>query len=143
MQYTMIYNDSFRGDNEVEWFQNKCNMIGRAESIEELAEKTDIGFIQSCNWDDHIKEAMPFIERGKPVFLDKPLVGSVKDIKKIRELAANGAQNYINWNEMYSYHPMGDRSFAKAVEGIFYPNDEFFKLGGGIYRDSEYYLSKF
>ena len=62
---------------------------------------------------------------------------------KIGAVESNGAQNYINWNEMYSYHPMGDRSFAKAVEGIFYPDDEFFKLGGGIYRDSEYYLSKF
>ena len=92
MQYAMIYNDSFRGDDEVEWLIKKYNMLGRAESIEELADKTDIGFIQSCNWDDHIKEAMPFIERGKPVFFDKPIAGSVKDIKKFRELEASGAK---------------------------------------------------
>lgn len=92
MQYSMIYNDSFRSDEEVEWFKNRYEMAGRAKTIEELAENTDIGFIQSCNWDDHIKEAMPFIERGKPVFFDKPIVGSVKDVKKIRELAANGAK---------------------------------------------------
>ena len=48
MQYAMIYNDSFRGDDEVEWLIKKYNMLGRAESIEELADKTDIGFIQSC-----------------------------------------------------------------------------------------------
>ncbi len=67
-------------------------MQNRAESLDELAESTDIGFIQSCNWEDHIAEALPFIERGKPVFIDKPMVGSVKDVAKIRELVANGAK---------------------------------------------------
>lgn len=91
MQYAMVYNDGFRGDDEVNWFINKYNMEGRAESIDELAEKCDIGFVQSCSWDDHIDQAMPFIERGKPVFLDKPMVGSVKDVARIRELVKNGA----------------------------------------------------
>ncbi|MBQ9985578.1 MAG: Gfo/Idh/MocA family oxidoreductase [Oscillospiraceae bacterium] len=91
MQYSMLFSDGFRGDDEVNWFINKYNMEGRAESIDELAEKTDIGFVQSCNWDKHVEQALPFINRGKPVLLDKPLVGSVKDIKRIRELIANGA----------------------------------------------------
>lgn len=91
MQYSMVYNDGFRDDNQVNWFVNKYNMEGRAESIEELAEKCDIGFIQSCNWDKHIEQAMPFIEKGKPVFLDKPMVGSESDVKKIRDLIKNGA----------------------------------------------------
>lgn len=92
MQYTMVYNDSFRSDDEVNWLIDKYNMEGRAESIEELADKCDIGFIQSCNWDNHIDQAMPFIERGKPIFLDKPLVGSYKDVKNIRELVKTGAK---------------------------------------------------
>lgn len=92
MQYSKLFNNSFRGNDEVNWFIEKYNMQNRAESLDELAESTDIGFIQSCNWEDHIAEALPFIERGKPVFIDKPMVGSVKDVAKIRELVANGAK---------------------------------------------------
>lgn len=92
MQYAMIYNDSFRGDDEVNWLINKYDMDGRAATIEELAAKTDIGFIQSCNWDNHLEQAMPFINVGKPVFIDKPMVGSVSDIKRTRELVKNGAK---------------------------------------------------
>ena len=91
MQYSMVYNDSFRGDDEVNWLINKYNMDGRASSVEELAEKCDIGFVQSCNWEKHVEEALPFIKADKPVFLDKPFVGSVKDIKRIRELVNDGA----------------------------------------------------
>ncbi|MFQ8831544.1 MAG: hypothetical protein ACLR7U_00705 [Ruthenibacterium lactatiformans] len=29
-------------------------------------------FIHGCDWDDHLRCAMPFIEQGKPVFIDKP-----------------------------------------------------------------------
>ena len=92
MQYTSVYNDSFRGDEEVDWFVKKYNMQNRAKSIAELAENTDIGFIQTCDWSKHIDEAMPFIDRGKPVFLDKPMVGSVKDVARVRELLAGGAK---------------------------------------------------
>ncbi len=92
MKYDMIYNDSFRGDGEVDAFISKNGLSGRASSLQELAEKTDIGFIQSCDWSKHIEYAMPFIERGKPVFIDKPLVGSVRDIARVRELVANGAE---------------------------------------------------
>ena len=88
----MLFSDGFRGDDEVNWFINKYNMLGRAATLEELAEKCDVGFVQSCNWEKHIEQALPFINAGKPVFLDKPFVGSVKDVKKIRELQANGAK---------------------------------------------------
>ena len=91
MQYAMLYNDGFRDNDEVDWFIKKYNMIGRAGTIEELAEKCDVGFIQSCNWLKHVEQAMPFIKLGKPVFLDKPLVGSVNDISRVRQLVANGA----------------------------------------------------
>lgn len=92
MQYAMLFSDGFRGDDEVNWFINKYNMLGRAGTLEELAEKCDVGFVQSCNWEKHIEQALPFINAGKPVFMDKPFVGSVKDVKKIRELQTKGAK---------------------------------------------------
>jgi len=90
-RYTAVYNDGFRTDSEVENFMRKNNIENRSESIEEMADIVDIGFIQSCNWDNHIKQAMPFIERGKPVFIDKPIAGSMPDCRKLEELASKGA----------------------------------------------------
>ncbi len=91
MQYTALFADGFRGDDEVNAFCAKYG-IERVATIEEMAEKTDIGFVQSCNWDKHIEQMMPYVNAGKPVFLDKPIVGSVADVKKVRELVKSGAK---------------------------------------------------
>jgi len=90
-RYAAIYNDGFRGDDEVEGFIRNCNLEKRCSSIEELAEIVDIGFVQGCNWNKHLEYAKPFINRRKPVFIDKPIVGSLADCRKLEELAANGA----------------------------------------------------
>jgi predicted dehydrogenase len=90
-RYKAVYNDGFRDGDEVEAFIRTNSMEGRCSTIEELADMVDIGFIQSVNWDNHLKQAMPFIERGKPVFIDKPMAGSLADCRKLEELASKGA----------------------------------------------------
>ena len=60
---------------------------------------------------------------------------------KIGVVESNGAQNYTNWTDLYTYHPMGDESFATQKNGIFELNSKFFETAGGIYRDSDYYIS--
>lgn len=89
-RYTAIYNDGFRGEDEVEAFAKKVDMK-ICSSLEELADSVDVGFIQGCNWDKHLEHAMPFIRRNKPVFLDKPMVGNLADCRKILELEQQGA----------------------------------------------------
>ena len=90
-RYVAVYNDGFRGDDEVEGFMKKYKLEKRCQSIEELAEIVDVGFVQGCNWDKHLEHAVPFIQKGKPVFIDKPIVGSVADCKKLEELVEKGA----------------------------------------------------
>ncbi len=90
-RYVAVYNDGFRGDDEVNGFIQKWGLEKRCRSIDELADCVDIGFVQSCNWENHIKQAMPFIDRGKPVFIDKPIVGSLGDCMAIEELERKGA----------------------------------------------------
>lgn len=90
-RYVAVYNDGFREDDEVEGFIKNYNLEKRCASVEELADMVDIGFIQGCNWDKHLNYVNPFIDRNKPVFIDKPIVGSLADCKKIEELAAKGA----------------------------------------------------
>lgn len=90
-KYVGVYNDSFRDDREVEGFIRRFGLEKRCDSLEELAEMCDIGFIHGCNWDDHLRCALPFIKLGKPVFIDKPIVGNLADCEKLLELARNGA----------------------------------------------------
>lgn len=91
MRYVGVYNDSFRSDEEVDGFIARYRLEKRCQTLEELAQMCDIGFIQGCNWDDHLRCALPFIRMGKPVFLDKPAVGSLKDCLAVMELVKQGA----------------------------------------------------
>ena len=91
MRYVGVYNDSFRSDEEVDGFMARYGLEKRCQTLEELARMCDIGFIQGCNWDDHLRCAEAFLRLGKPVFLDKPAAGSLKDVRRIRELVNQGA----------------------------------------------------
>ncbi len=90
-RYTAIYNDGFRGEDEVEAFIKNYNLEKRCSTVVELAEAVDVGFIQGCNWDKHLEYAKPFIDRNKPVFIDKPIVGNLADCKKVEKLVSDGA----------------------------------------------------
>lgn len=90
-KYVAVYNDGFRGDTEVEAFIQKQGLEKRCKSLDELVEMTDVGFVHDCNWRKHLDHAMPFIRRGKPVFIDKPIVGSEADCRRLESLAAEGA----------------------------------------------------
>lgn len=89
-RYAAVYNDGFRTDDEVRDFMKENNIEQRFNNIDEMADNVDIGFIHSCNWDKHLEYAMPFINKGKPVFIDKPMVGTLKDCMKLEKLASEG-----------------------------------------------------
>lgn len=91
-KYVGVYNDSFRNEDEVDGFIQRFSLEKKCKTIDELVEISDIGIIHGCDWDKHIYYAMPFIKKEKPVFIDKPLVGSITDCKKILELCQNGAK---------------------------------------------------
>lgn len=89
-RYVAVYNEGFRGDAEVQGFIKNHGLEKRCQTIEELADLTDVGFVQSCNWHKHLKLAIPFIKRNKPVFIDKPIVGKLSDCQTLETLAAKG-----------------------------------------------------
>ncbi len=89
-RYTAIYNDGFRTEEEVNEFIEKFGPITRYTSLEEMAKNIDVAFVQSCDWDRHIELSKPFIEANVPVFIDKPLVGNMADLKIIEDYAAAG-----------------------------------------------------
>jgi hypothetical protein len=117
MQYVGVYNDSFRNDKEVEGFIARYGLEKRCLSIEELAEMCDIGFIQGCNWDDHIRCAEPFIKKGKPVFFDKPAVGNLRDCQKIEEWIRDGAVIIGSSSARYSFEIQEFMTIPKEERG--------------------------
>ena len=92
MRYTYMWDKGFRKPEEREWFVKHFGLEAEVDEIKDMVDKVDVGFIHSCNWEKHLPLAMPFIEAGKPVYLDKPVVGTVADVKKVRELIAGGAK---------------------------------------------------
>ena len=101
-RYIAVYNNGFRGEDEVNAFA-EFNNLKVCSSLEELADQVDIGMVHSCNWDKHLSYVAPFIERGKPVFIDKPLVGNLKDARKLVELVNSGAKILGNSALRYCY----------------------------------------
>ena len=61
-------------------------------SLEQMAEEVDCAVIHGCDWDTHIEKALPFVEAGKSVLLDKPLAGRVGDLKQLCEWAEGGVR---------------------------------------------------
>jgi len=116
-RYTAVYNDGFRGDDEVEGFISKYGLERRCRSIDELAECVDIGFIQSCNWGRHLEQAMPFLKRGKPVFIDKPVAGSLADCLTFEKLAEEGAVILGSSSVRYSEEITGFMNTPESERG--------------------------
>ncbi len=90
-RYVAVYNDSFRGKAEVEGFAERFGPMKICETIDEMAELCDIVFIQGCNWDDHLRCAKPFIDKKIPIFIDKPVVGNLKECNELLALEKSGA----------------------------------------------------
>ena len=57
------------------------------DSIEELCRKVDAVLLESVDGRPHLKQARPVIAAGKPLFIDKPMAGSLADVLEIFRLA--------------------------------------------------------
>ncbi len=57
-------------------------------TIPTLLEKVDVVLLESVDGRIHLQEAIPVIKAGKPLFIDKPVAGSLADAIAIYELAA-------------------------------------------------------
>ena len=60
-----------------------------------------------------------------------PLMGM-----KIGVVESNGAQNYVNWEQMKQYLPYDDT----GDDTVYTIDDRFYKTGGGIFEMPDYYL---
>jgi hypothetical protein len=56
-------------------------------SIEALLKKVDVVLLESVDGRPHLRQVLPVFKAGKPVFIDKPVAGSLADAVAIYDLA--------------------------------------------------------
>jgi len=76
--------------NRVENYTNQLRDkygVEIVDTIEELCEKVDGILLESVDGRPHLKQVRPVIAAKKPVFIDKPMAGSLPDVLEIFRLA--------------------------------------------------------
>jgi hypothetical protein len=60
------------------------------DHLEDMVDVVDGAIVHTTNWDRHIEQARLFVETGKPVLIDKPIVGNLRDANQILDWAKVG-----------------------------------------------------
>jgi len=63
-------------------------------SVEDMASSdgVEMAIIHTCDWGLHAARAWPFIQLNKPIFIDKPIAGSMGDLAQLASWAAAGSR---------------------------------------------------
>ncbi len=73
-------------------FADKLEVETVYDSLEDMAADVDVAIVHTADWDEHIERARPFVEAGKAVLLDKPMVGNLADVHTVRDWVRQGAR---------------------------------------------------
>jgi predicted dehydrogenase len=57
------------------------------DSIDELLKRVDVVLLETNDGRPHAEQALPVLKAGKPLFIDKPMAGSLADVVRIYEAA--------------------------------------------------------
>src|SRR5947209_7571399 len=82
--------------NRVKGFTERVRGMGVqiVDSIPALLEKVDVVLLESVDGRPHLEQVKPVFAAGKPVFIDKPLAGSLADAIAIEQL---GRKHNVPW----------------------------------------------
>jgi len=73
-------------------FADKLEIPTVYDSLHSMAADVDLAIVHTANWDLHVERARPFVEAGKGVLLDKPIVGRLADVYTVRDWVRQGAR---------------------------------------------------
>ena len=109
--------------NRVEGFTETLRKQGVeiVESIPALLEKVDVVLLESVDGRPHLEQVIPVFKAGKPVFIDKPLAGSLADAVAIHEL---GKRHGVPWFSSSSLR------FSPGILGMRGENEKTGKVVG-------------
>jgi predicted dehydrogenase len=71
-------------------FCKKFEIPRPVEKLEDMLDQVDGVIVHTTNWDRHLEQAEPFVQAGKSVLLDKPIVGNLKDANRLLDWAKQG-----------------------------------------------------
>ena len=74
------------------------------DSIEALCQEVDVVMIESVDGRPHLEQARPVIAAGKPLFVDKPVAGSLRDAITLFRLAKQRGVPIFSASS-YRYYP--------------------------------------
>jgi predicted dehydrogenase len=89
------------------WFADENSIPVVCTALEEMPAHVDAAMIHGTNWDTHLDKALVFMKAKKPVLIDKPVVGSVRDCDLL-----------MNMREKYGTPVFGGSSLRFADEVI-------------------------
>ena len=79
------------------------------ESIEEVCQHVDVVLLESLDGRAHLEQVKPVIKAHKPVFIDKPLAGSLREANEIFRLAKEAGVPIFSSSSL---------RFAKATQAV-------------------------
>ena len=118
LKVTAVWDDGWvRAPGYAEEFAREFDVEKVCASLDELVDSVDVGMLFGQNWDLHLEQARPFLEAGKRVFIDKPVVGSMRDVVvALRELSERTGVPVMGGSSL-RYAPGAGRA-ARASRGI-------------------------
>lgn len=91
------------------------------ESIAELLKKVDVVLLESVDGRVHLEQALPVFQAGKPLFIDKPLAGSLVDAIAIAELSQRYNVPFFSCSS-YRFTPavveLRDNDAIGSIQGV-------------------------
>lgn len=73
-----------------EQIQKTAGISGIVDTLDEMIGKVDAVILSRDDAENHVKMAKPFIDAGIPLFIDKPLCASLKDLDYFKKEIAKG-----------------------------------------------------
>src|SRR5262249_62040966 len=88
-------------------------------SVEALLDKVDVVLLESVDGRKHLEQAEPVLKARKPVFIDKPVAGSLADAVRIYQLAERyGTPCFSSSSLRYSPSVRSLRDDPKVCEAL-------------------------
>jgi len=86
------------------------------EDVDQLVKDVDVVMIESLDGRPHLAEAVPVINAGKPLFVDKPAAASLRDVIEIYRLAKQHNVSIFSGSSLRYYPNLQKMKAAKIGE---------------------------
>jgi len=86
------------------------------DSVPELCQQVDAVLLESVDGRPHLEQVRPVFKAGKPVFIDKPVAASLRDVLEINRLAKTSKTPWFSSSAYRFYESMAELRNAEVGE---------------------------